>query len=219
MKETDCQPVLTGAHTCVSRVATLEDLLANTPALRGLSESLAFSPAPSPPPSASPAAAPAHSVGAITAGQTAAAHSNAALAQALATRIQAELRARRERAQAALHAAQAVEQEWLRVEAGMYKALQPYTMESLHARMVRAVTEAEQLSESLADSFLQTGAPGSGGSNGGDDGADGNEGGNGASAGDDISDFIRNYRKERKTYHMRKEILERWREERVARTY
>lgn len=237
----------------------MESLKNNPLALRGLADSIAYSPSPisiplsaaaatatisstslseptSPSPTSSsaspspsnPATPPTRpgfgSLDALISQQTTAAHSNATMARNLATKIRTVLPPRRDLAARTLASAQAVERDWLAVEADMYKALQPYTMESLHARMARAVTEAEQVSESLADSFLHSQPGGSNSAQGGSATSADGESGNGGNEetnnnGDDVVEFIKNYRKERKTYHMRREILERWREERVARTY
>lgn len=131
--------------------------------------------------------------------QAAGAQINKAQALALVDKINNELAVLRNSTNEKLQQAQEVEREWLAVEAEMYKSLQPFSMESLKARMARAVVESEQLSESLATSFLEEGS--------------------GTISNDDINDFIKNYRQERKTYHMRSEIMERWKEDRVARNY
>lgn len=101
----------------------------------------------------------------------------------------------------------------------MYKALQPFTMEAFHSRMSRAVGEADQVSELLADSFLEHKPMPSVSSTErvGSSGSDDNE--PSAPGSDDVNEFIKSYRKERKAYHMRREIVERWKEERVSRTY
>lgn len=119
----------------------------------------------------------------------------------LQNRILHDLPQLRETAGAALANAQQAEAEWRQLEADMYKALQPFSLRALQLRMDSAVTEAEQVCDSLASSFLD-------------------EAGAYATDGDDsVASFIKQYRKERKTYHMRKETQERWKEERVGRAY
>lgn len=151
-------------------------------------------------------------------------------AQNLSQVIQTTLKSRREAAQAALTNAKTVEQKWVAVEAEMYKALQPYTTEALKSRMARAVSEAEQVSELLADSFLENNSHSHLRSHNRTDSNISNSNGKSGASGDnlivddstiskDFNEFIKNYRKERKTYHSRKEIMERWKEERVSRTY
>lgn len=86
--------------------------------------------------------------------------------------------------------------EWMEVEGEMYRAIQPFSMPALQANLDYATSEAESLSETLAASFL--------------DGHD-------ITSDAGVNEFIRNYRKERKTYHLRHERLQRWKEERVGR--
>ncbi|KAK9378824.1 uncharacterized protein V2V93DRAFT_375141 [Kockiozyma suomiensis] len=74
----------------------------------------------------------------------------------------------------------------------MYSALQPYAASSLKARLAAATSEAEQVSEALAGSFLDTNARG------------------------DVGQFVREYRQVRRIFHLRKERMERWKEERVG---
>lgn len=118
----------------------------------------------------------------------------------LSGRLSHDLPELREAARAALASAQLAEGEWRHLESEMYKALQPFSLRALQLRMDSAVTEAEQVCDSLASSFLD------------------NPGPSGA-ADDSVAVFIKQYRKERKTYHMRKETQERWKEERVGRAY
>lgn len=118
-------------------------------------------------------------------------------APALTHRLTVDLPQLREAARAALSSAQQSEAEWRVVESDMYKTLQPFSLQALQLRMDAAVTEAEQLCESLAASFLEERA----------------------SSEDSVAAFIKQYRKERKTYHMRKEAQDRWKEERVGRAY
>jgi ESCRT-I complex subunit VPS37 len=91
---------------------------------------------------------------------------------------------------------QNLEREWVQIEGEMYRTIQPFSLPALQSRLEYAANEAESLSEILAASFLE-----------------------GASSingdGENVTEFIRNYRRERKMYHLRKERLERWKEERV----
>lgn len=130
----------------------------------------------------------------------------------LLNKLTQELPALRETASAALSRAQQAEAEWRALEADMYKALQPFSLRALQLRMDLGVTEAEQVCDSLASSFLDE--PGQAG------GAAASSASSSAVTGDDsVASFIKQYRKERKTYHMRKEAQERWKEERVGRAY
>ncbi|CAN6674612.1 hypothetical protein TRVA0_058S00276 [Trichomonascus vanleenenianus] len=85
-----------------------------------------------------------------------------------------------------------VEQQWQAIEQDMYKAIQPFSMPALQAKLAQLTRESEAASETMAVSFLD--------------------------AGGSIDEFIKDYRRERKLYHLRKERLERWKEERVAKT-
>ncbi|KAA8914582.1 hypothetical protein TRICI_002870 [Trichomonascus ciferrii] len=107
-----------------------------------------------------------------------------------------ELESRRGETNELLERANQKHREWMEVESEMYRAIQPFSMPALQANLDYATSEAESLSETLAASFL--------------DGHD-------ITSDAGVNEFIRNYRKERKTYHLRHERLQRWKEERVGR--
>ncbi|KAK9246002.1 hypothetical protein V1506DRAFT_559716 [Lipomyces tetrasporus] len=106
----------------------------------------------------------------------------------------------RARAEDELKDAQELDGQWRAVEKRMYDALAPYSAARLRAKLGSATAEAEHVSEALAGSFLDTGA-GRGGY---------------ASAGVDVGQFVREYRRVRRIYHLRKERVDRWNEERVG---
>lgn len=81
-----------------------------------------------------------------------------------------------------------LDEEWQRVERDMFQALGPYTTPALQSRLARAAHESETASDALLASFLSEG---------------------------NVTDFLTAYRKERKLFHLRKERLDRWHEDRV----
>ncbi|KAK9470521.1 uncharacterized protein V1510DRAFT_369971, partial [Dipodascopsis tothii] len=118
----------------------------------------------------------------------------AAQAEDLSTNILSRretLVATRARAEKELHEAREIERHWQERERQMYAALKPFSSTALHNRLQIATKEADSVSESLATSFLDDGYM-------------------------DIADFVKDYRRERKLYHLRKERKQRWDEERVA---
>lgn len=127
----------------------------------------------------------------------------------LLDRVERELPPLREAAAQALASAKRREAEWVTVETDMYKALQRFSMPALQARMDIAVAEAEQVCDGLGSSFLEA-------SNGP---AVGSATANCQADDSEVAAFVKQYRRERKTYYMRKEIQERWKEERVGRAY
>ncbi|KAK9469107.1 hypothetical protein V1512DRAFT_258611 [Lipomyces arxii] len=112
-----------------------------------------------------------------------------------------ELTEARTRTEADLAAAKEKEKEWRTMEKEMRDTMAPYSSASLHARLGAATVEAEHVSEALAGSFLDTGHP----SHSGDYALPGG-----------VDQFVREYRRVRKIYHLRKERLERWNEDRVG---
>ncbi|KAK9451640.1 uncharacterized protein V1518DRAFT_409132 [Limtongia smithiae] len=110
---------------------------------------------------------------------------------------QQELATARGKAESELVDARALDGEWRTAEKKMNDALRPYTSASLRAQLASATTEAENISEALAGSFLDTS-------------------GNGGTLGPDVGQFVREYRRVRKIFHLRKERLDRWNEERVG---
>ncbi|KAF5098232.1 hypothetical protein D0Z00_002112 [Geotrichum galactomycetum] len=136
-------------------------------------------------------------------------------APALLARIDHELPPLRDAAAQALAAAKLREAEWVTVETDMYKALQRFSLPALQARMDMAVAEAEQICDGLGSSFLEAphGAASTSSSSSG--GAKANLQADDA----EVAAFVKQYRRERKTYYMRKEIQERWKEERVGRAF
>jgi hypothetical protein len=92
-----------------------------------------------------------------------------------------------------LNNAKSLEKEWINQENEMYRSLQPFSLPALQTRLDIATNEAESVSDTLVNSFLED------------------------SNNSNVGDFVKNYRKERKSFHLRKERLERWKEERVAR--
>lgn len=201
-------------------------MLAQPPALHGLAEKMSFFQSSKSLSSncSSPSENSSLSISSIIDQQTQAAAANKNRAQQLSQLIQTTLKAHRETAIQALCRAKDVEQKWVAVESQMYKSLQPFTTEAFKSRMSRAVGEAEQLSESLADSFLDTLQRNSNVNtvNYKDLQLDHNKHDNDIIEDisiDDVNVFIKNYRNERKTYHMRKEVMERWKDDRVSRTY
>ncbi|KAK9356208.1 hypothetical protein V1523DRAFT_258480 [Lipomyces doorenjongii] len=108
----------------------------------------------------------------------------------------------RARTESELKDAQDMDAKWRQVEKRMYEALAPYSSARLRAKLGSATEEAEHVSEALAGSFLDIGGTARGH----------------ASAGVDVGQFVREYRRVRRIYHLRKERLERWNEERVGGT-
>lgn len=88
------------------------------------------------------------------------------------------------------------EKEWIKVEEDMYRAIQPFSMPALQQQLERSIKDSEQLSESLFCSFVDH-----------------------EDESPDLKEFIKNYKKERKLYHLRKERANRWNEERVGKTF
>ncbi|KAK7205341.1 hypothetical protein BZA70DRAFT_277874 [Myxozyma melibiosi] len=116
------------------------------------------------------------------------------------TRINAKeetLSSRRTTVEKQLREAQKQDDVWHAREKEMYAALQPYSSSGLKARLSAATAEAEQVSEALAGSFLDMS-------------------GSSSRGGLDAGQFVRDYRQVRKIFHLRKERLERWKEERVG---
>jgi hypothetical protein len=122
------------------------------------------------------------------------AEKNVEKAKELKERVR-QLESRRGETNEQLEQANQKYREWMEVEGEMYRAIQPFSMPALQANLDYATSEAESLSETLAASFL--------------DGHD-------MTSDAGVNEFIRNYRKERKTYHLRHERLQRWKEERVG---
>ncbi|KAK9387610.1 hypothetical protein V1515DRAFT_601193 [Lipomyces mesembrius] len=106
----------------------------------------------------------------------------------------------RARTESELKDAQDMDAKWRQVEKRMYDALAPYSSARLRAKLGSATEEAEHVSEALAGSFLDIGGTARGH----------------ASAGVDVGQFVREYRRVRRIYHLRKERLDRWNEERVG---
>ncbi|KAK9484747.1 hypothetical protein V1527DRAFT_468936 [Lipomyces starkeyi] len=106
----------------------------------------------------------------------------------------------RARTESELKDAQDMDAKWRQVEKRMYDALAPYSSARLRAKLGSATEEAEHVSEALAGSFLDIGGASRGY----------------ASAGVDVGQFVREYRRVRRIYHLRKERLDRWKEERVG---
>ncbi|KAK9325202.1 hypothetical protein V1517DRAFT_203096 [Lipomyces orientalis] len=106
----------------------------------------------------------------------------------------------RARAEEELKDAREMDAQWRAVEKRMYDSIAPYSAGRLRAKLGSATAEAEHVSEALAGSFLDTSA-GRGGY---------------ASAGVDVGQFVREYRRVRRIYHLRKERVDRWNEERVG---
>ncbi|KAK9373875.1 uncharacterized protein V1513DRAFT_447820 [Lipomyces chichibuensis] len=106
----------------------------------------------------------------------------------------------RARTESELKDAQDMDAKWREVEKRMYDALAPYSSARLRVKLGSATEEAEHVSEALAGSFLDIG------------GASRMH----ASAGVDVGQFVREYRRVRRIYHLRKERLDRWNEERVG---
>ncbi|KAK9237414.1 hypothetical protein V1525DRAFT_360659 [Lipomyces kononenkoae] len=104
----------------------------------------------------------------------------------------------RARAEFELKGAQELDAQWREVEKRMHDALAPYSSARLRAKLDSATAEAENVSEALAGSFLDIG------------GAARNQ------AVVDVGQFVREYRRVRRIYHLRKERLDRWTEERVG---
>ncbi|KAK9370646.1 hypothetical protein V1509DRAFT_616395 [Lipomyces kononenkoae] len=104
----------------------------------------------------------------------------------------------RARAEFELKEAQELDLRWREVEKRMYDALAPYSSARLRAKLDSATVEAENVSEALAGSFLDIG------------GAARTQGVV------DVGQFVREYRRVRRIYHLRKERLDRWNEERVG---
>ncbi|KAK9462902.1 uncharacterized protein V1516DRAFT_671440 [Lipomyces oligophaga] len=104
----------------------------------------------------------------------------------------------RTRAAAALREAQHLDTEWHVKEREMYESLQPFSAPRLRSRLVNATAEAEHVSEALATSFLDQSNIG------------------GQRDADAAAQFVREYRQVRRIFHLRKERLERWNEERVG---
>ena len=130
-------------------------------------------------------------------------------APALEDRLARELPPLREAAAQALASAKSREAEWASVETDMYKALQRFSMPALQARMDMAVAEAEQICDGLGSSFLE--APHGSAASGATASLQADDA--------EVAAFVKQYRRERKTYYMRKEIQERWKEERVGRAF
>ncbi|KAK9457915.1 hypothetical protein V1511DRAFT_491224 [Dipodascopsis uninucleata] len=107
------------------------------------------------------------------------------------------LESSRSQAEQELALAREDEKKWKQKESEMYSALAPYSGATLHSKLRAATIEAEQISEALADSFLEGG-------------------GMGTVTVDSVNKFVRDYRQVRRIYHLRKERLGRWDEERVA---
>jgi hypothetical protein len=128
---------------------------------------------------------------------------------ALVDRLNRELPPLREAAAQALASAKSREAEWASVETDMYKALQRFSMPALQARMDMAVAEAEQICDGLGSSFLE--APHGSATSGSTANVQADDA--------EVAAFVKQYRRERKTYYMRKEIQERWKEERVGRAF
>lgn len=122
------------------------------------------------------------------------AEKNIAQTQQIKDRLK-EIESKREETSSNLESANNKYNDWLSVESEMYRAIQPFSMPALQADLDYATTESESVSETLAASFL--------------DGKD--------MSVDSVNEFIKSYRKERKTYHLRRERLNRWKEERVGR--
>lgn len=88
-----------------------------------------------------------------------------------------------------------LEREWEDTELAMYSALKPYTSSALFSRLQAQTSEAEAITDSLLSSFLE---------------------GASKAEGEEIHDFVKEYRSARKTYHIRREHLARWRDGRVG---
>lgn len=88
-----------------------------------------------------------------------------------------------------------LEKEWENVQRTMYAVLKPSSSEALYNRLQTAVVESEKTSDSLAASFLESQQKDSS---------------------DAVTDFIKEYRQARKTFHLRSERLARMKEGRVG---
>lgn len=88
-----------------------------------------------------------------------------------------------------------LEREWENTELTMYSSLKPYTSTALHSRLQAATGEAEATTESLLSSFLEVVSK---------------------AEGDEVHDFVKEYRNARKLYHLRREHLARWNDGRVG---
>ncbi|KAK9480321.1 hypothetical protein V1514DRAFT_326071 [Lipomyces japonicus] len=106
---------------------------------------------------------------------------------------ESDLKDKREQAAKVLDQATQDNTAWRQVESEQAKALARFSSRALHARLRSATQEADQVSEALAHSFLE-----------------------GGSSGNDTGQFVREYRRVRGIYHLRKERLDRWDEERVG---
>lgn len=104
---------------------------------------------------------------------------------------------KRQQAQQSLGRSQSLEQDWVDLEAQMYRAIQPFSLSGLQQKLDIAIHESDRLSETLASSFLDTTSKQE------------------AETSGSIAEFLKNYRSERKLYHLRKERQARWREERI----
>jgi Modifier of rudimentary (Mod(r)) protein len=104
---------------------------------------------------------------------------------------------KRQKAQQTLATAQGLEREWVDLESQMYRSIQPFSLAGLQQRLDQAINESERLSETLASSFLDTTSKQESETSG------------------RLAEFLKNYRSERKLFHIRKERQVRWREERV----
>lgn len=122
------------------------------------------------------------------------AETNIAKARRLTEQLR-ELEEQRKSVQELLTTAREKEKQWQEIEGEMYRAIQPWSLPALQSKLARITAESESLSETLAGSFLDARG--------------------GAADADEVAEFVREYCKTRKTFHMRREWLARWNEERV----
>lgn len=103
-----------------------------------------------------------------------------------------ELEELKESTNKSLQAAKQLEAQWFEVEQQMYRSLQPFSMPGIKSQLEYSTKESEDLSEVLAASFLE------------------------GTSQESVAEFIRQYRNERTTYHLRNERLQRLKEDRVS---
>lgn len=103
-----------------------------------------------------------------------------------------ELDKLKESTNGSLQMAKQLESQWFEVEQQMYRSLQPFSMPGIKSQLEYSTKESEDLSEVLAASFLE------------------------GTSQESVAEFIRQYRNERTTYHLRNERLQRLNEDRVS---
>jgi chromosome segregation ATPase len=122
------------------------------------------------------------------------AHKNIERARKLTQELH-DLDIRRHEVQEKVNSVKEKERQWEETESEMYRAIQPWSLPALHSKLNHITSESEALSETLASSFLDSRG--------------------GAADPDTVAEFLREYRKARKAFHLRREWLARWNEERV----